>query len=420
MSPEQRQPPPVAPRTRKPGQKAADGPVQSPHGTNGTNGTDPRTALTHAIEDLHAAAKALRLPPMRVDWQQPDPDLDAPDAETKALQAHVATFLSDMEGARVGPVTWPLNEITPPERPHDFLVENLIRPGTTVMLAGPPGAAKSWASRQLALTCATGRPMYLDRYAVAKRLNVLVVDEDNGPDEEWRREESLMAYLELRRDQLANVRRVSLEGVQLEHESWQRWLRGQIRAHDLDLVILDPISEMHGGKELREDPAFRSMLAFLKRLKVDFPRLATIVVHHTRKRDPKAGAGQATLEDVRGQWGQTPDVVAMLVPLGDRRSKWEVHKRVPHSSLVLEQVEQGQTGEGALRMVADESTQRTRAMANDARVIDAIRDGLETFPDIQEALAMPKATLHRVLKRLVMSRTVAKAGDRYSVPEDGD
>ena len=383
---------------------------------------DPQTrALTHALEDLHIAAKALSLPPMRVEWQEANPDLsEFEDAEKRALQAHISTFLADYEGVRTGPIALPISEIPEPANPDTFLVGNLIRPGTTFMLAGPPGAAKSWASRQLGLAASAGVPWFLDRYPIPRPLNVLVVDEDNGPDEEWRREQTVMAHLELERPAMGAYRRISLEGVQLDQERWQRWLRGQIRLHDIDLTILDPISEMHGGKELREDPAFRSMLAFLKRLKVDFPRHATAIVHHTRKRDPKAAAGSATLEDVRGQWGQTPDVVAMLVQMGDRRSKWEVHKRVPHSALILEQIAEGQPGEGSLRFAADPAEQKSRAMQNDGVVIDAIRGGLSTFTEIQAGIGMPKGTLNGVLKRLVGAGLLRKQGHVYELVGDDE
>lgn len=408
---------PVRPRPRK----------AAPAST-GTNGTHPRVEvpqplrnLTHAIEDLHIAAKAMNLAPIRVDWQEPDRTADE-DPERRAMQRYVETMLGDYEGLRAGPIATPLSEIRPPDDPHAFLVGNLIRPGTTVMLTGPPGAAKSWASRQLALAAGAGLPIFLERYPIDRQLNVMVVDEDNGPDEEWRRDETLLTHLDLRRDQVANVRRVSLEGVKLDAEPWQRWLRGQIRLHNLDLVILDPISEMHGGKELREDPSFRSLLAFLKRLKVDFPRLATILVHHTRKLPSNERSSSRGLEDVRGQWGQTPDVVAMLSPLGERRARWEVHKRVPHSALILEQIAEGQPGEGALRMVADESIQKSKVMANDDAVIDAIRGGFEHFSDIQEAIGMAPGTLSGVFKRLMRTGLVVRSGRgrgaTYSVPED--
>lgn len=409
--------PPVRPRPRR----AVAQPEAEPL-TNGTNAVDystpePLRRLTRSIEELHAAAKAMALPPIRVEWE-PGHEPETEDAEKRALKAHVSTFLSDYEGAASGPVTWPLSEISAPPEPHAFLVGNLIRPGTTVMMAGPPGAAKSWASRQLALACGAGVPLFLERYEITRPLKVLVVDEDNGPNEEWRRDETLLAHLDLTRDQASAVRRVSLEGVRLDEEPWQRWIRGQVRLHDLDLLILDPISEMYAGKELRDDVAFRAVLHFLKRLKVDFPQLATVLVHHTRKRDPKTAAGSTSLEDVRGQWGQTPDVVVMLSPLGERRAKWEVHKRVPYSSLILEQVAEGQPDEGSLRMVADETVMKSKAMANDGAVIDAIREGMTTFPDVVTATGLAKSTVNRVLNRLQKAGVITKSGTVYTAQDD--
>lgn len=372
---------------------------------------DPRVLdLTHAIEDLHVAAKALHLAPLRVEWQEPDGETSEIDPERLARQQYVTDLVADYEGLRAGPIPLALPSIPAPVDPDSYLVGNLIRPGTTVMLAGPPGAAKSWASRQLALTAGAGLDIFLDRYEVGRPLNVLVVDEDNGPDEEWRRDASLLDHLSLTRDTLDRVYRVSLAGVQLDRPEWQRWLRGQIRLRELDLVILDPISEMHGGKELREDPAFRSMLAFLKRLKVDFPRTAVVIVHHTRKPAASERQSHRGLEDVRGQWGQTPDVIVVMSPLGERRTKWEVHKRVPFSSLILEQVAEGQHGEGGLRFVVDESVQRGKAMANDAAVLDAIRGGLVTHGDIQSGISMPASTLSGVLKRLVRTGLLRQSG----------
>lgn len=356
---------------------------------------EPLLELTHALEDLHAAAKTLGLPAMRVDWEDGPPGEEEASPELLERRRYIEAMFADYEGIRLGPPAWPINQLQPPENPDEYLLEGLIRPGTTIMLSGPPGAAKSWASRQLGLSAAGGLPTFLDRYPITRKLNVLVVDEDNGPDEEWRREERLLPHLELRREDLGNYRRASLEGVQLDKESWQRWLRGQIRTWDLDLVILDPISEFHGGKELREDPEFRSLLAFLKRLKVDFPRLATVLVHHTRKLSASDRTSSRGLEDVRGQWGQTPDVVVLLSPLGERRSKWETHKRVPHSSLLLEQSESG-----ALSKVADETTGQTRRQTTDGRVLGAIRAGATTGEEIRIGTGLSKQGVYKALRRL--------------------
>jgi len=370
---------------------------------------DPRLRdLTHAIEDLHVAAKALHLAPLRVEWQEPDGETSEIDPERLARQQYVTDLVADYEGLRAGPIPLALPSIPAPVDPDSYLVGNLVRPGTTVMLAGPPGAAKSWASRQLALTAGAGLDIFLDRYAIDRPLNVLVVDEDNGPDEEWRRDASLLDHLDLTRDTLDRVYRVSLAGVQLDRPEWQRWLRGQIRLRELDLVILDPISEMHGGKELREDPAFRSMLAFLKRLKVDFPRTAVVVVHHTRK--PAANERQAHrgLEDVRGQWGQTPDVIVVMSPLGDRRTKWEVHKRVPYSSLILEQIAEGQHGQGGLAMVADAQIMRDQRAETDDKVLGAIDAGAATVQEIVLGTGLSSSGVYKAVGRLSTAGLISR------------
>lgn len=362
---------------------------------------DPRLLeLTHAIEDLHVAAKALHLAPLRVEWQEPDGETSEIDPERLARQQFVTDLVADYEGLRAGPIPLALPSIPAPVDPDSYLVGNLVRPGTTVMLAGPPGAAKSWASRQLALSAGAGLDIFLDRYEVGRPLNVLVVDEDNGPDEEWRRDASLLDHLSLTRDTLDRVYRVSLAGVQLDRPEWQRWLRGQIRLRELDLVILDPISEMHGGKELREDPAFRSMLAFLKRLKVDFPRTAVVIVHHTRKPAASERQSHRGLEDVRGQWGQTPDVIVVMSPLGERRTKWEVHKRVPFSSLILEQVAEGQHGEGGLHMVADAEIMRDQRAETDDKVLGAIDAGAANVQEIVLGTGLSNSGVYKAVARL--------------------
>jgi RecA-family ATPase len=364
--------------------------------------------LLDAIEEYAAARRAVGLPPP---GQAAEGELTP---EQKALERHVQTFITDVDAGSAGPFPDFVEDLAPPADPDAFLVGGFIRPGTTVMLTGPPGSSKSWAARQLAMAAAAGLESFLGTYAIERPLNVLVLDEDNGYDEEWRRDQTLLRHLELPPDAFGRrLRRLSLGGVQLDQERWQHWLRGQIQMYSVDLVICDPISEMHGGKELREDPAFRSMLGFLKRLKVDFPRLATLLVHHTRKAMPGDKGSDRSLDDVRGQWGQTPDVVALMWSLAERRVTWELHKRVAHSKLFLEATEAG-----PLVFKADETTSRSRAMQNDDAVIDAIRGGLTTFAEIQDGISMAKGTLSGVLKRLVQSKTVAKDGAVYTVIEE--
>lgn len=387
------------------------GPSPRPRPRPITSLPDPQKQLLEALEAVHQAARAAGLPKVHLDWDKTENG--TPESRREAeIKAYTAAFFADLEGVGEGP--WPdsLAALQPPPDPDSWLIEGFIRPGTTVMLTGPPSSSKSWAARQLAFAAGAGLDAFLERYPVARPLNVLVIDEDNGPHEEWRRDEALLAHLGLQRSDLKRVERLSLAGIQLDQPAWQVWLRGMIRTHELELLVLDPISEMHGGKELREDPAFRSLLGFLKRLKIDFPRLATLLVHHTRKLMQGSGSNRS-LDDVRGQWGQTPDAVALMWPLGDRRAAWELHKRVPHSKLILEATEAG-----PVQFVADDTTSRSKGARNDDLVIDAIRGGLTTHSDIAEGTELAKGTVTGVLKRLVAARVIEKRGLNYAMREE--
>ena len=416
MMPTPEPPQPVArPRRRKPPDEpptnwqaqALDNIVPMP---------DPHRAVIEAIEEVRILARRANLPPILFGWQEePDADQRARDPELHRHVERLMRKMTDIELMGHGPQPMPLDLIAAPEHPDAFLVEGFIRPGTTVMLAGPPGAAKSWASRQLALTAGAGLRTFLGRYDLPRRLRVLVVDEDNGPDEEWRRDQVLLSHLGLHRQDLNTVHRISLAGVQLDQEKWQGWLRGLVEQLELDVIILDPISEMHGGKELREDPEFRSLLRFLKVLKVDFPQLATVIVHHTRKPSSGDRSKDRSLDDVRGQWGQTPDVVAIMWPLGERRSSWELHKRVPHSKLILEQSETG-----GLVMVADDSTSRDRRMGADDQVLAAIEDGLHTADDIRIGTGLSKSGTYKALERLGMAGLITKRAPYQLVNDPTD
>jgi hypothetical protein len=203
--------------------------------------------------------------------------------------------------------------------------------------------------------------------------------------------------------------RISLAGVQLDQEKWQRWLVALIEELDLDVLILDPISEMHGGEELRRDPQFKQLLAFLKRLKVEHPMLAVLPVHHVRKSPAGERSGPRALRDVRGQWGQTPDVVAILSPLGEQRVRWELHKRVPRSSLILEQ------RDGIFACVAEEGQ---RKATSDDRVLGAVEAGARSMEEVVLATEIPERTAWNAVKRLRRAGLLKPRGELELTDEE--
>jgi len=277
---------------------------------------------------------------------------------------------------------------------HDtYLIEGMLRPGHTGMVVGTYGLGKSYLTRQLAYAAAAGHGYFLtERFAIPRPLRVLIVDEDNGEREEWRREEQLMEHLDLRRHQLTGVYRVCLAGVELDKAQWQEWLLELVTRLELDLVILDPISEFHGGKELRDDPSFRALRMFLKRLKTDHPDLATVLVHHTRKMSVSDRSSVRGLDDIRGQWGQTPDAVILLSDLGERRARCELLKRIPHAVLILEQV-----AGGGWICVADEPVRRS---STDSRVLAAVEAGATSADEVATSTGLAERTVWNAIQRL--------------------
>jgi DNA-binding transcriptional ArsR family regulator len=127
---------------------------------------------------------------------------------------------------------------------------------------------------------------------------------------------------------------------------------------------------------------------------------------------PGDRSSERGLDDVRGQWGQTPDVVALMWPLGGQRVAWELHKRVPRSKLILEA---GPTG--PLAKVADETTSSSQRMETDNRVLAAMEAGAEQADEIVTATGLSRRGVYKVLKRLAEAGLVT-AKQPYRLVED--
>src|SRR6266566_2721227 len=116
---------------------------------------DQQHRLLDALEEVHAAARAAGLPRVRLEWDKQEDGTPA-DRREAQIQARTTAFFADLEATAEGP--WPdsLAQLAPPPDPDSWLIEGFIRPGTTVMLTGPPSSSKSWAARQLAFAAGAG------------------------------------------------------------------------------------------------------------------------------------------------------------------------------------------------------------------------------------------------------------------------
>jgi len=279
-----------------------------------------------------------------------------------------------------------------------WVVEEFLRPNTLNILAGPIGIGKTFIRKELEHRAASGVGSLLGRYPIARPLRVLTIDEDNGEAEDARRDEVMLEELGLERGDLLTAYRTSLINFRLDTAEGQAWLRQQVAEKAIELLLLDPVSEMYVAKEVREEllPTWH----FLKRLLADFPDLTIVIFHHLRKAQPGQGTAPRGLEDLRGGlWGQVASAVAIMSPLGERRVKWEVHKRVPHSELILEQ-----DVTGTFHVLHELAESRA---STDERVRAAIDAGAETADEVMAGTGIGKTAVYGALRRLREAGTVA-------------
>ena len=292
----------------------------------------------------------------------------------------------------------------PPAGADDWLFQEFMRPGTLNALVASQGVGKSFLRDEIAMRAVTGAGDLFGVYPTCRQANVLIIDEDMGHIEEWNREEAMLRHLDLRRSDLQGYYRVSFGGVRLDDPNWCHWLDQIIGRLKIGLLILDPISELYAVKELREE-----LLPIKNRLRDlirHHPDLTVLLVHHLKKAGPNAKQSDRNLDDVRGAvWGQAADVIALVSPLGDRRVRWELHKRVRPSALILEQ-----TSNGPFVCIADGDTKEQEA-SKDQRVMDAIDGGCERIDAVTAVTGLPKRTAWNAIRRLRQAGILEPRGD---------
>jgi hypothetical protein len=293
----------------------------------------------------------------------------------------------------------------------DWLVDGLLRPGALGILASAEGIGKSYARLELAARLATGTGALFGHYPIRKPARVVLVDEENGPAEEYRRETEVLAALGLDRSALSGYFRVSYAGMNLGKPDRQEWLRRELDRLAPDLAIFDTGGAMVGDEW---GEPLKAAVRYLRSL----PCAVLACVHLTKPpRERSRGPGQhgSALADVMGQWTRSADVVAVMADLGAGRARWTVRKRVPPSSLILAQ-------RGGLWDVVSVAEDHETA-STDTRVLRAIAAGANTADELRLALGtadrpLPKRTLYDALARLRADGYLAD-GTPYSLTPDG-
>lgn len=300
--------------------------------------------------------------------------------------------------------------MTEPTDLEAWLVDGCIRPNSLSTWAAPEGSAKSQLRCELAIRASTATGAFLGHHAIPRPVRVMTLDEENGPSEEYRREDAILAALDLDRAALTHYFRASFAGMVLTDREAQRWLDAQVEAIAPDLLILDTATAMLGdewGTELKAG------VRYLRSLIGRYSCAIVCLVHMTkpaRDRRPGDPAHGSALSHVMGQWGRPADAVALIADLGDDRLRWSMRKRVPPTDLILRKAagifEVVAVGDGARKPTADD------------RVLRAIAAGAGSADELQGALGLARSTILAAVSRLRADGLV-DPGTPYRLSDDG-
>jgi hypothetical protein len=208
------------------------------------------------------------------------------------------------------PALWvdtdPWHEADIPRRP--WIAPGYALRGAVTVVAGPPSAMKS--SLMLAWACAVALGYEHGDFCPRAPGKVLLYNVEDDRDEQRRRLSATLRQFDAApadiQGQVITAGPVGV-GTLLEvdsetgfvHETLaMQALRELLREHEPDMLIVDPLAELHTAPE-NDNTALRSVVAGFRALAAEF-NMAVVVLHHTRKGavapgDPDAARGASSL-----------------------------------------------------------------------------------------------------------------------------
>jgi len=181
-----------------------------------------------------------------------------------------------------------------------------------MIIAGPPGVGKSNLGLNMIRALILGKP-WLGRFPVPKACRVLYIDLEMGDRSLQRRLRRLMAGTP--KETPGPFWFVQLPYIQIEDEAGYTCLRGLLAACKPNVLIIDPMRNIHGKNENKSD----EMAAVLRSLNLlmDEFGCAIVLLHHARKGDPKAGP-ERSQDLLRGSTALSAWATSILILNPDR------------------------------------------------------------------------------------------------------
>ncbi len=187
--------------------------------------------------------------------------------------------------------------------------------GAVSVLVGPPSAAKSLLALTWGAALALGRD-HGDFRPVAKGRTLVFNVEDDAIEQQRRMSAALRQFDAVPADLADRVPRAGPNGaatlLSRDADGRPHWteaaeaLTAAIKTHEIDVLIVDPLSELHCSEE-NSNGELRAVIAKFRELAVAC-NIAVLIVHHTRK-------GQLTPGDVDSARGASSVIGAARIVL---------------------------------------------------------------------------------------------------------
>lgn len=207
----------------------------------------------------------------------PEPDIAA--AQQKILAAakleQLKPFEKSFEGIYSATEAW--TEHAPPQ----YWVEHIIVEEGLTMLYGDSGSKKSWLLLDLLVNLALGTKTWLG-FSVMKKMNVLLIDEENGKRRTNHRLFHLFNGMGLKPGTKVALDISSLAGVNLTDPGWLIVLENELTKGNYHVVALDALVDVTAGADENAAQELQPVFSELKQMAARY-HVSFVILHHTSK-----------------------------------------------------------------------------------------------------------------------------------------
>jgi len=188
-----------------------------------------------------------------------------------------------------------------PRKPDTWIVAGILREQAVQIIVGPPKTYKSFFAQELSIAVGTGTPMF-GEFPTGVPRRVLYIQEESARQHLWTRYEGILIGRGMHPESVrGQVFAITNQGVRLDDEkSLLKLIEQGVKALKPDLVIFDPLREMHWQDENKAE-VMMPILQTFKELRNRY-NLSVAIIHHNNKNPLYTSPG----DSIRGSsaiWG---------------------------------------------------------------------------------------------------------------------